>query len=102
VTVRRPLARHEVLALALLVPSLALISFSLLSVVWPDRSALPDRPDILDFLAALSVILSMPLVGAVLAIKRPDNPIGWLFLVCGAGTGASGSAAGRSPSRGGR
>jgi len=74
------------IAVALLVFCLALIAFSLASAVLPGRSLLPDEQvGVADFLAACSVFVALPTVGAMLAILRPSNPIGWLFLLCGVG-----------------
>ena len=73
------------LAVALFGACLAMVGFSLLSVLMPTTPELPDRPNILNFIAAMSVFIALPTVGLVLAIRRPENPIGWLFLVCGAG-----------------
>ena len=74
------------IAAGLLTLCLAMIAFSLASAVLPGRSLLPDEPvGLADFLAACSVFVALPTVGAMLAILRPDNPIGWLFLLCGVG-----------------
>lgn len=73
------------IAMGLLVASLAMIAFTLASVFIPSDPALPDRPSIANFIAACSVFVALPSVGAILAIRRPGNPIGWLFLVSGAG-----------------
>ena len=79
---RRPSAW---LAIGLLVASLGMIAFNLASLVLPGSSALPNRPDLISFLAVASTFVALPTVGAILAILRPRNPIGWLFLVSGAG-----------------
>ncbi len=73
------------IAIALLAASLAMVAFSLASLVLPGSAALPDRPDLISFLTTLSMFVALPTVGAILAILRPRNPIGWLFLVSGAG-----------------
>ena len=74
------------IAAGLLAFCLAMIAFSLASAVLPDRSLLPDDPvGVADFLAVCSVFVALPTVGAILAILRPGNPIGWLFLLCGVG-----------------
>ena len=73
------------LAVALFGLCLAMIGFTLLSVLMPTVPELPDRPNIVNFIAALSVFVSLPAVGVILAVRRPHNPIGWLFLVCGVG-----------------
>ncbi len=79
---RRPSAW---IAIGLLVASLAMIAFNLASLILPGSSALPNRPDLISFLAVASTFVALPTVGAILAILRPRNPIGWLFLVSGAG-----------------
>jgi hypothetical protein len=73
------------IAVGLLVASLAMIVFTFASLVLPGSSALPYRPTIAVFLAASSIFVVLPSVGAILAILRPRNPIGWLFLVAGFG-----------------
>ncbi|MET1231693.1 MAG: hypothetical protein ABWY52_02435 [Candidatus Limnocylindrales bacterium] len=70
---------------ALLAASLAMIGHILVSLVLPGHDQLPNRPDVATVLAVSCVFVSLPSVGAVLAILRPRNPIGWLFLVAGAG-----------------
>ena len=45
----------------------------------------PDRPSLILFLVAASVMLTYPFVGTLLAVKRPRNPLGWLLLVLGLG-----------------
>jgi len=47
-------------------------------------------PDVLSLFTNLAV----PLLGLVLAIRRPRNPIGWLFLTAGAGLAPPVSRAG--------
>jgi len=73
------------IALGLFAASLAMIAFSLASVFIPSEAPLPDRPSLAGFLAAGSVFVALPSVGAILAIRRSGNPIGWLFLVTGVG-----------------
>ena len=63
----------------------AMVLFSLASVFAPGGQDLPDRPVILNFLAACAVFIALPGMGATLAILRPANPIGWLFLATGLG-----------------
>ncbi len=79
---RRPSAW---IAIGLLVASLAMIAFTLASLILPGSSDLPNRPDIVSFVAVGSAFFALPTVGAILAILRPRNPIGWMFLVSGAG-----------------
>ncbi len=64
---------------------LAMIAFTLASLFLPGTSELPDRPDIISFVAVGSAFFALPTVGAILAILRPRNPIGWMFLASGAG-----------------
>jgi hypothetical protein len=80
---RRPASTW--LAIGPLAVSLALITFTFASLVAPGSASLPDRPDPASFVAVCSIFVALPAVGALLAIRRPDNPIGWLFLVCGVG-----------------
>jgi MFS family permease len=62
-----------------------MIGFTLLSLVLPGYELLPDRPDFANFLSVMCVFVTLPTVGAVLAILRPGNPIGWLFLIVALG-----------------
>ena len=79
---RRPTAW---LAITLLVVSLAMVGWSLASVIAPDRPVSSDNPSALNVVVVLFAVVMLPSVGAVLAILRPGNPIGWLFIVCGLG-----------------
>jgi hypothetical protein len=67
----------------LLGASLALIAFSFASLVTPGFEQLPNRPDPANFVAVTIAFVSLLSVGAMLAILRPGNPIGWIFLVGG-------------------
>jgi hypothetical protein len=73
------------LALSLLALSLGMVAFAFASLVLPGADALPDRPSLILFLIAASVMLTYPLVGALLALRRPRNPLGWLLLLLGLG-----------------
>ena len=73
------------IALALLAASLGMMGFILVSLFAPGHERLPNRPDVATVLAVSCVFVSLPSVGAILAVLRPRNPIGWLFLVAGAG-----------------
>ena len=64
---------------------LAMVGFALASALTPTTPELPDRPTILTFSAAMSAFIALPTVGVILAIRRPLNPVGWLFLICGTG-----------------
>lgn len=79
----RPRRLAPAMAVGMLAICLAMIAFSLASVVLPSPQALPNRPTLLNFLAVLSVFVTFPTVGAILAILRPANPMGWLFLTIG-------------------
>ena len=62
-----------------------MVAFAMASLVLPGGDALPDRPDLLTVVVVAFVMLSYPFVGAILAIRRPGNPLGWLLLVLGLG-----------------
>jgi hypothetical protein len=71
------------IAVVLLAASLAMIAFSFASLVLPGTEKLPDRPSTLNFLAASAALFAFPLVGTIVTVLRPANPIGWLFIVLG-------------------
>ena len=73
------------IAILLLSLSMAMVAFAMASLVLPGGDALPDRPDLLTVVIVAFVMLSYPFVGAILAIRRPGNPLGWLLLVLGLG-----------------
>ena len=79
---RHPAASRWV-AVALFLLSLAMVAFNLASLVLPGSERLPDRPSLITFIAWAFVFISFPAVGAVVATRRPGNPIGWLLLVIG-------------------
>ena len=81
----RPAPWATGLALLLLALSLGMVAFAFSSLVLPGGDALPDRPSLILFVIAASVMLTYPLVGTLLAVRRPRNPIGWLFLLLGIG-----------------
>jgi hypothetical protein len=62
---------------------MAILTFSVASLVLPGAEQLPDRPTVPLAIAAITVFVSFPVVGFVIAMRRPDNPIGWLFLTLG-------------------
>jgi hypothetical protein len=67
------------------VASLVMIVFSVISALLPDRHLFPDQPDAASIIIGGSVFAALLSVGAILAIRRPRNAIGWLFLVSGFG-----------------
>ncbi len=73
------------IALGILSTLIGMVALTLASTMSPDSAALPDRPDIVNVLAATATFVTLPTVGAILAILRPRNPIGWMFLLSGAG-----------------
>jgi hypothetical protein len=75
----------KVLALSRFVLSLGMVAFALASLVVPGAEALPSRPTLITVLVVTCVLLSYPLVGTLVAIRRPENPVGWLFVVLGLG-----------------
>src|ERR671931_1994544 len=80
----------------------ALAILGLLVTAWLDhllRQA--GRPDLAQETAldvpAVLVFLSATTVGAVLASRRPDHPVGWLLLALGLSVSAAGVADGYAP-----
>ncbi|MEO7396813.1 MAG: hypothetical protein ABIW50_09405, partial [Candidatus Limnocylindria bacterium] len=79
---QQPMSRRWTtwLAWGLWVLTVALFAGALSSVA---SSELPDRPSPLDVLTIGLVILAFPTVGAIVASRRPGNPIGWIFCTIG-------------------
>jgi hypothetical protein len=81
---RRPSTWAAVAALVLV---LGMLVFMFVSQSLPDADQSPTRSDtpdeVLGTVIALSGVLSLAAVGAVLASLRPRNPISWLLLVSG-------------------
>ncbi len=77
------IVRRRGVAVAVLAACLAMAAFSVASVALPSPEPLPNRPSLLNFLAVTSILVTFPSVGAILAILRPVNPMGWLFLAIG-------------------
>ena len=73
------------IAIVLLSLSMAMVAFAMASLLLPGGDALPDRPDLITVVVVAFVMLSYPIVGAIVAIRRPGNPLGWLLLALGLG-----------------
>jgi hypothetical protein len=75
------------LALALLALALGMVGFMFAVAILPGHerlsSGVDSASDLLAVLASLGAFLGIPTVGAVLAILRPRNPIGWVLVVGG-------------------
>ncbi len=77
------------LAVGLFVVIVGMVGFSLASLVLPGAALIPDHPSLVDFLAFSVIFIAFPAVGLVVSWKRPENPIGWIFLAIGFGIVAS-------------
>src|SRR5262252_10441627 len=73
--------------------SIALMAGGLV-LVYADRYLVPARLNTWDFSDVFTdvVNLAVPVVGFVLASRRPANRVGWVFLAAGFGLGLSGFA----------
>lgn len=71
------------LAPALLVACVAMAGFAVASLWFPDSELVPDRPSVAQVVAFLTIFLTFPAVGLIVTWKRPENPVGWLFLLVG-------------------
>jgi len=76
---------RQALALGLFGLALALSGYGLVSVAWPGSEQIPNRPSFVDFLLFLTIFMTFPTVGLVVAWERPRHPVGWLFLGVGLG-----------------
>jgi len=87
--VRRP-ARHTWAAVALVGTTLALLGAALAFVRALDRVGRSELMALnLEALPILATLASATAVGAVLTHRRPDHPVGWLFLALGVSVAAS-------------
>ena len=73
----------RVLGIILLGACLGMTAWSLVSLIVPGSEQLPDRPTIFDFLWFSVIFLVFPAVGAAVVWKRPENMVGWMFLLVG-------------------
>ncbi len=75
------------LAVALFALALAMVGFMFASAVLPGHDELSSSLDsvaaFITILPTLAAYLALPTVGAILAIVRPGNPVGWVLLVGG-------------------
>jgi hypothetical protein len=84
VTAHNVLARIALpLAAVAVIACVAMLTFGVVSLFLPGNELLSDRPSIADFFSILAIVLVFPIVGLVIASRRPGNPVGWLFLVVG-------------------
>lgn len=75
----------RVLSVGLLVAIVAMVGYSLASLVLPGAELMPDHPSVFDFLTFALIFVAFPAVGVVVSWKRPENPIGWIFIAIGFG-----------------
>jgi hypothetical protein len=73
----------SVIAVGILSISIGMVAFSLASLLLRGSDRLPNSPSVIDVVTVLGVTFAFPIVGTVVAILRPRNPIGWVFLVIG-------------------
>jgi hypothetical protein len=81
-TARTRTARR--LAIGIVAVCLAMLGFIVVSLVAP-RGSMPNHPTWLGVVCFMSVFVAFPLVGGLIAIRRPGHPIGWLFLAIAVG-----------------
>lgn len=78
--------------MALVATTVALLGTALAFVRALDRAGRSDLMALdVEALPILATLASATAVGAVLAHRRPDHPVGWLFLALGAAVAASGA-----------
>jgi hypothetical protein len=68
---------------------IAMVGYSVASLVLPGAALIPDHPSLVDFLVFSLIFLAFPAVGLVVSWIRPENPMGWSFLSIGFGIVAS-------------
>ncbi len=75
------------LAVALLLIALGMVGFMFASAILPGHEQLSigaqDATDLIAIASSVAASLSLPVVGAILVVLRPRNPIGWILLVGG-------------------
>ncbi|MEO6578544.1 MAG: hypothetical protein ABIO99_06565, partial [Candidatus Limnocylindria bacterium] len=77
------------LAVGLFVVIVAMVVYSVASVVVPGTELMPNHPSLFDLLVFSPIVIAFPTVGLAVSWKRPENPMGWLFLTIGFGDVAS-------------
>ena len=75
----------RILAISWFTSTLAMVGFSLISLVLPGAELMIDHPHLADFLAFSLIFTAFPAVGLAVAWVRPTNPLGWIFLAIGFG-----------------
>jgi hypothetical protein len=74
--------RPTIVAVSLWTLTVALVAATLILIAWTGRRPLPAGVDTTGTLNTLRYLIPATM-GAVLATRRPRNPIGWLLLVMG-------------------
>ena len=74
---------RSTIAAAIAFASLALMGWAL--SVLPASLSLPDAPEPLTVIGAALAMATFPIVGLLVAVRRPEHAIGWLFLLAGLG-----------------
>lgn len=77
------------IAVCLCLASLLLTAAGTASLILPGTELIPDRPSTIDFLTFSLTFVAFPTIGLIVALKRPANPLGWLFLIIGLGVTVS-------------
>lgn len=76
------MSRRTAAALAWAVWAVTIVLFAG-AVTGVASTQLPDRPGPLEVIALALPIFAFPMVGAIVASRRPANPIGWIFCAIG-------------------